>query len=1054
MNVPLWNTFSARARKRMVWAAALVLFYTLFGFLILPVIVKAVAVKQAAKLFDREVTIDKVRINPYALSATVRGLVIKDKDGEPFISWQEFYANIQLASLFGRTWVFKEIHLTQPYARVQVGKDRSLNFSDLLAKFSQTSREPAAPPKPLLVRIDRLQITGALASVTDLTPSTPFRRTIGPVEIMLTDFRTDPSSRNPYSFSGTTDGGEKFTWSGYFFLAPIRSEGELTLEGLSIPKYAPLYHDLVRFDIKDGVVDFRSAYRFGLSASNYTASVSDASFTLKSLKLAPASAADNMIELDRLSVSGVTADAVARTAEVGTVDVAGGRLSLKRARDATVNLIEASRPADTATNAPGGILLLLHAATNAFAALLKSTNLWSATLDRVSATNCALAWEDLVNSRPVRLSLEDIAVEAEHLSNVRGSNMTLGASLRWNTNGMVRVNSTAQIDPPAADVDLKVDGLELNPLDPYLEPFLNVFILGSKVGLDGRVSLRMATNSLPEVAFRGDVRLDDFNSADAAMNSELVKWKSVRISGIDAALNPPAVAVNEIALIEPLARITIETNRTINLLTAIKFGDTNAAAPEAASPSIEVSTTPGRKTGLGQKFGGLLRETLAGSTNGAALPLLPRITVGTIAITNAGVLFDDLSARPPVKVSFQDINGTIAGVSSEELKRADVHLSGKMGRAGPVEIAGRINPLNQNAPTELQVTLHNVDLSPASPYSGRFLGYGLSRGRLDLKVNYEVSQRTIKAKNVVVLDQFTFGAKVNSPDATKLPVRLAVAILKDRNGRIELDVPIEGNLDDPKFHFGHVIGRAIGNIITKLVTSPFSALGALFGGKGEEVSFQDFAPGSAELQAANLEKLHSLVNGLHERPGLQLQIEGGYDPVADRDALRKQKLAEQFRQQKWAALRKSEQARINPEEIILAAEEYDALLRAEYNALVQSKADAGAPAAPAPDARPSATAGGRNTAPKKGRFEKGAMLLVNNPMNVAEFAAPDEMERLVLESVAVTDDDLRQLAAQRAQRVQKEILDTGKIEAERIVLAAEGTGGTTNRASRVYFHLE
>jgi hypothetical protein len=450
----------------------------------------------------------------------------------------------------------------------------------------------------------------------------------------------------------------------------------------------------------------------------------------------------------------------------------------------------------------------------------------------------------------------------------------------------------------------------------------------------------------------------------------------------------------------------------------------------------------------------LLRETLAGSTNGAALPLLPRITVGTIAITNAGVLFDDLSARPPVKASFEDINGTIAGVSSEELKRADVHLSGKVGRAGPVEIAGRINPLNQNAPTELQVTLHNVDLSPASPYSGRFLGYGLSRGRLDLNVNYEVSQRKIKAKNVVVLDQFTFGAKVVSPDATKLHVRLAVAILKDRNGRIELDVPIEGNLDDPQFHFGKVINRAIGNIITKLVTSPFSALGALFGGKGEEVSFQDFAPGSAELQAANLEKLHSLVNGLHERPGLQLEIEGSFDPVADRDALRKQKLADQFRQQKWAALRKSEQARISPDQISLAPEEYDAFLRAEYNVLAQSKADAGPPTAPAPDARPKATSGGRNTAPKKGRFEKGAMLLVNNPMNVAESAAPDEMQRLVLESVAVTDDDLRQLAAKRAQRVQKEILDMGKIEAERIVLAAEGTGGATNRASRVYFHLE
>ena len=192
--------------------------------------------------------------------------------------------------------------------------------------------------------------------------------------------------------------------------------------------------------------------------------------------------------------------------------------------------------------------------------------------------------------------------------------------------------------------------------------------------------------------------------------------------------------------------------------------------------------------------------------------------------------------HPPVNTSIDEVSGTVTGISSDELNRADVHLTAKAGRTGPIEITGKLNPLSTNAPTDLRISLTDVDLIPTSPYAGKFLGYRLNRGKLGLQIQYEVSQRKLNAKNIVVLDQFTLGERVDSPDAVKLPIRLAIALLKDRNGRIELDVPIEGNLDDPQFHFGKVIFHVLGNIITKMVTSPFAALGAVFGAKGGEVS--------------------------------------------------------------------------------------------------------------------------------------------------------------------------------------------------------------------------
>jgi hypothetical protein len=173
--------------------------YGILGFFVLPPIIRAVAVKQLSRQLDREVSIEKVKINPFVLSTTVRGLLIKDKDGQPFISWDEVYVNFQLSSFLGHAWVFKEISVTKPYARVQINRDYTLNFSDLVAKFSTNAPDaaPAKPAKPLALRVGRLQITGASASFSDYTTREPFKRVIGPLNVTLQNFRTDPENKNP-----------------------------------------------------------------------------------------------------------------------------------------------------------------------------------------------------------------------------------------------------------------------------------------------------------------------------------------------------------------------------------------------------------------------------------------------------------------------------------------------------------------------------------------------------------------------------------------------------------------------------------------------------------------------------------------------------------------------------------------------------------------------------------------------------------------------------------------------------------------------------------------
>ena len=1050
MMTPNLQSFPPKRRKLVRWVVGLLAFYTVTGFFILPPIIRAVAVKQLSKRLDRQVSIEKVKLNPFVLSATIRGLLIKDPDGEPFLSWDEVYVNLQLASFFGHPWVLKEVRTTRPFVRVQLNKDYTLNFSDLITKFS-TNAPPSEPSKPLALRIDHLQIAGATASLTDLTPRIPFKRLLGPLDVSLEHFRTDPDSRNPYAFSGTTDAGEKFSWSGYFYLDPLRSEGDVSLENLSLIKYAPLYQDLVRFEIRDGIVDARLNYRFELSASNRVASATNASFALHSFKLSEPGGGANVVELPEFSVNGASLDLDSREAEVGSLSANGARLLLQRDKGGAINAIELSQPTAT-PQAPGGVLLLLRSLTNTVAMLLNSTNAWKATLHEVNIQNGALNLADYANSRPAMLTLDNIALTARNISNLPGTNLTASLSLRWNTNGSIQAAVSASFLPPTAEIHLTLHNLELGPLDPYLDSKLNVFVLGSKLGMDGRIRLRTTSNELPEVTFNGDVSLDDFSAVDGVLEDDLLKWRSLRLTGIDANLNPPTVAIQQIALEDAYARLLIETNRTINLLAALRAEDTPppAAAPEA-SPAAESSA---RKPAV----------TAAGSaTNAPDAAARPRISVATLVISNAQIRFTDRSLTPNVDLAIQQAGGTITGISSEELQHADVDLRAKVDNIGPVEITGVINPFSEHQTNELKIAVHDVDLTPASPYAGKFAGYRIARGKLNLTLAYHLQGRNLKSENLITLDQFTFGDRVDSPEATQLPVRLAVAILKDRNGKIELDVPIEGSLDDPQFRLHKVIVHTIGNILIKAATSPFSLLGSVFGGKGEEIRYQDFAPGSSELLPAGKDKLDALAKGLYERPALQLEIEGSVDPKTDLEGLRQAALDKKFRMAKWISLRKSAREAAPPDRITLTPEERANLVKEFYGkAFERGEIDL---ARLSRDTNTAALASLLQTRAPQAR--KGATLLMENskshePAAGAVSSSPgptelpgitDPLEQALLFTMPVTDADYAALASDRAKAVRAYILQIGKVEPERLFLTETLPGGVKTQGARTYLQL-
>ncbi|MDN5943294.1 MAG: DUF748 domain-containing protein, partial [Nitrospira sp.] len=419
----------------------------------------------------------------------------------------------------------------------------------------------------------------------------------------------------------------------------------------------------------------------------------------------------------------------------------------------------------------------------------------------------------------------------------------------------------------------------------------------------------------------------------------------------------------------PIAHLVVQPDGGLNL------SKLAAASPTPASAADEKAVEP-------QK---------------AKSPPIP-VTIGVVKIAKAAATFQDNSVRPPVLTGLTDLTGTIKGLSSKQLAKADVHLTGRVGKVAPLKIAGTINPLTENAFTDLTITLGGMDLTAESPYSGKYVGYRLSKGKLSLDLKYKVSQKHLEAENKVLVDQLTFGEKVDSPDATSLPVPFAVALLKDRKGRIDIDLPIRGDLKDPDFKYGKAVISTLLNLLTKIVASPFTLMGKLIpdGGSEEDLQFIAFHPGSATVPDGELKKFEALAKGLEERPGLRLDITGTADPELDRAAIRTRKLREQL-----IAMRQRERGGASLQSDELSSDDESRLVSKLYEKQ-QAQLEKSAPPQPAEaDSKPPTVEG---------------------------------MKQQLTATIVVDELELGALAHQRAEQVRDRLIEGGTLAEERVFL--------------------
>jgi hypothetical protein len=489
---------------------------------------------------------------------------------------------------------------------------------------------------------------------------------------------------------------------------------------------------------------------------------------------------------------------------------------------------------------------------------------------------------------------------------------------------------------------------------------------------------------------------------DGRQGEEFLRWKSLRLEGVDAA--PGRTAMRSVRLLEPRLRAVTWEDGTRNLDVVARRGP---AAPATGGEGKEAEAT----------------KPAAPAPAAAPAAHAQRWSIGTLQVTNGRAAFVDRSVKPAVSMEMTDVTVVVRGLSSEQRGSAQVQADARVGGA-PLSVSGKLHPRFLGDATDLVVKSHAIDLTPLGPYVARYAGYDLQKGKLDVDLRYVVKERTLEAQNVARIDQFTLGDERPGPDVTSLPVKLGLAILTDKDGVIEIDVPMSGSIDDPDFSVGRMVWKAIGNLFTKLVTAPFAALGKLFGGGGgENLERIDFVAGGVALDPAAEKTVGVLGKALRERPALRLEVEGTSDEVADGAALRKEQARLDVRRAKWAALR-GKQPGLALDSVQVGPEEYPRWLAVAFAAIP-----------PVPGAVPEPVAGA--PAGKAGK----------------ETLAPEEMEAALAATARVPPEAYLELAARRADAARDRLLAGGDLDPARVFVSAGGERARKEAGARAYFQL-
>lgn len=704
--------------------------------------------------------------------------------------------------------------------------------------------------------------------------------------------------------------------------------------------------------LKEGQVDLSSDYRLDLSSGT------ELQLSKVKVQLAPFAIDDPqgkpLVRLQRLDIDNTSLDLAKQQVVIGQVRSQGLEAWAAREADGQLDWQKLFAKPESAKSET--------AETTSQAGDSKS---WQVLLQDVQLRDYKAHLADRVPQQEVAVEVGPLNLDLKNFDSLGDKPFDLRLDSGLGKQGKLQAAGNVQLSPTSAQLKVATQDIDLRVAQAYLSPFIHLELRSGLLGSDLDVQLK-STEPLA-LSVTGNAKVDQLHTLDTLRERDFVRWKQLRVGGLDYR-HGESLAIERVELDQPYARFVINEDLTTNVSELI--------VPQPATPNE--------------------------SKADAGKPLAIRI--GGVAINDGSANFADFSLTPSFATAVQQMNGRIGVLDNQKPQAASVDIQGKVDRYAPMSIKGKLTPFDPLNSLDIATSFKNVELTTITPYSGKFAGYRIRKGRLNLDLHYRIEKGQLNAENKVLVENLQLGERVDSPDAVDLPIRLAVALLKDTQGRIAIELPVQGDLNNPQFSVMPIVWQTLRNLVLRAAQAPFKFIAGLVGGSNVDLSTVPFAAGSAELEGDARQALDTLAKALEERPNLRLEVEGQAAQRADGPLLAEQRLQREFREGWYKVLqRRGDKVPASPDELTVAEDEQAALLEGIYRTRLKQQPP-------------------------------------------AEWAELDKeqrqqnMRKAVLDSWAQSKLLLRQLAQQRAATIKDYLVEQGGLYDERVYLIDANLG--------------
>ena len=993
--------FSRAPRYQRLLSYALVayLIYALLLGLLAPYLAKSIAPEKISALLGRPVQLQDVSINPFTLKFEIKGFEIKTQDQQDFTGIGRLTLQINLwKSLFNGSINIETIEIDQAFANIEKSADNQFNFSDIPAHIAAQS-EPSETPAPISeetsegselphIQIANISITNTAFNFKDLP--TGAELDYPAINIVLTKFNSlamlnskkhnnAPSTiYNSYDLSIEGADNSAVTTAGRFQLTPLEAQGNLALKHIKLVTFWPFIAEQLTAKLESGVIDFTTDYQFISGDESPQLITDEGQFSLRTLVFTDPE--KELVNLPLLTVAGIKVDLLQQQIGLDNISTDGLQVNAVVNKDGVVNLASAFTPKQTETTpASSDTEMTAESASQETqpesnetqATESAETQEWIVTLGEFNLTNYDINVIESIMTDATAWRVFPINVSTKSLTSRLDNPIEYDLAFTINDKGTFSSQGSADVKEQSLDATINLDKLNLAQFQPYLKPYVNITIQSGEFTTQGN----LYANTKGAVRFDGSIKLEALAINDKKLNKTLIKWQNFNINSVKFDKEANSLLIDHVSLVQPYAQVIVAADKSSNVSDLI------------------VKTKDVKKDATVEQVKPVTQKTKAAED--AML-----IEINKITLAQGQVDYTDNVLKPSFEAVIENIEGHVGKLSSTTTKNAEIDIKAVVNKYAPMTLRGVVNPLIPEPFVDVEFVFDNFELPSMTPYSGTYAGLDIDEGQLSLALKYKLDKNHLEGSNHIFIDQLDMNDTKDSDAGSFLPITLAIPLLKDSSGAIDLGVDVSGNINDPSFNVGEIVLKSLSNIILKAVTSPFTLLASLVD-TTDDLDKVNFANGSAILAKAEQTKLDTLAEALAQRPDIKLNIKGSYDVNMDKQTLQNRVVNAKLSQLTNTNVSET----TNATNIPVSSDMSDALI-ALYEQETKGKADTL-----------------RNT------------IAAQQPA----LAKPDLeqvwLRRLYTETSkqqAITDKALRKLAKSRANAIKTHLRDVSKVDAGRI----------------------